>query len=135
MVRRKKVVVLIDFSEDSEHALDVALKIALRPESLFLVHVTSEPSVAGPSVIWDTRDLESLLQRMKEAFQKQFNDTKYQELHFMGLFGDPGHNITDYAKEIGAGLIVMPSHGRTGLKRMLIGSVAGRVVRLAHFPV
>ncbi|HCK41739.1 MAG TPA: hypothetical protein DHW22_08920 [Planctomycetaceae bacterium] len=49
--------------------------------------------------------------------------------------GDPGHNITDYAKEIGAGLIVMPSHGRTRLKRMLIGSVAERVVRLAHCPV
>ena len=39
------------------------------------------------------------------------------------------------ADEWGADLIVMPSHGRSGVKRLLIGSVAERVVRLAHCPV
>ena len=54
---------------------------------------------------------------------------------FQVQFGDPGHGITDYAEEVGADVIVMPSHGRTGLRRLLIGSVAERVLRLAHCPV
>ena len=49
--------------------------------------------------------------------------------------GDPGHRIADVAAKLGADLIVMPSHGRTGIERMLIGSVAERVLRLAHCPV
>ena len=51
------------------------------------------------------------------------------------VLGDPGHQIAEFAKEAGAGLIVMPSHGRTGLTHLLIGSVAERVVRFAHCPV
>ena len=51
------------------------------------------------------------------------------------VIGDPGHEITEYAEEIGASLIITPSHGRTGLSRLLIGSVAERVVRLAKCPV
>jgi nucleotide-binding universal stress UspA family protein len=50
-------------------------------------------------------------------------------------FGDPGREIAAHAEELHAELIVMPSHGRTGLSRLFIGSVAERVVRLAHCPV
>jgi len=51
------------------------------------------------------------------------------------LFGDPGHQITDYADQVAAKLIIMPSHGRSGILRVLLGSVTDRVVRLAHCPV
>ena len=43
--------------------------------------------------------------------------------------------ISHYAQVHGIDLIVLPSHGRTGLARLMIGSVAERVVRLAHCPV
>ena len=46
-----------------------------------------------------------------------------------------GHEITTFAEENGAGLIVMPSHGRTGLAHIFIGSTAERVVRFSHCPV
>ncbi len=49
--------------------------------------------------------------------------------------GDPGQISCDRAEELGAELIVVGSHGRTGLTRMLLGSVAERVVRLAHCQV
>lgn len=49
--------------------------------------------------------------------------------------GDPGVEIVKVATELKAGLIVMPSHGRTGLKHLLLGSVAERVVRTATCPV
>ncbi|MEZ6094353.1 MAG: universal stress protein [Pirellulaceae bacterium] len=51
------------------------------------------------------------------------------------MFGDPGSEITRFAKENDAGLIVISSHGRTGVSRLLLGSVAERVVRLAPCPV
>jgi nucleotide-binding universal stress UspA family protein len=51
------------------------------------------------------------------------------------LLGEPAHGIADYAQDKKAELIVIPSHGRTGITRLLIGSVAERVVRLAHCPV
>jgi nucleotide-binding universal stress UspA family protein len=43
--------------------------------------------------------------------------------------------IADLAKELNANLIVMPSHGRSGVSRLLLGSVAERVLRLANCPV
>ena len=60
---------------------------------------------------------------------------KYAKAPIEILFGDPGHEITEFAERVKADLIVMPSHGRTGLSRLLIGSVAERVIRLAHCPV
>ena len=49
--------------------------------------------------------------------------------------GDPGLLIADYAAEVHADLIVMPSHGYHGVKRLLLGSVAERVLRHANCPV
>ncbi len=47
----------------------------------------------------------------------------------------PAARSPRFAEQLHAELIVMPSHGRTGLSRLFIGSVAERVVRLAHCPV
>jgi nucleotide-binding universal stress UspA family protein len=66
---------------------------------------------------------------------ERLTDAKYQGAEKVVLFGDPGHEIADYSQREQADLIVLPSHGRTGISRMLIGSVAERVVRLAHCPV
>jgi nucleotide-binding universal stress UspA family protein len=70
-----------------------------------------------------------------QAIRERLKDAKYGDLHVTVLIGNPGHCIVSFAAEQGADLIVIPSHGRTGLARMLLGSVAERVVRLAHCPV
>ena len=49
--------------------------------------------------------------------------------------GNPGLKITEFASENGVDLIVLPSHGNSGLKRVLLGSVAERVLRHAECPV
>jgi nucleotide-binding universal stress UspA family protein len=49
--------------------------------------------------------------------------------------GDPGLIIADYADEVHADLIVIPSHGYHGVQRLLLGSVAERVLRHANCPV
>jgi nucleotide-binding universal stress UspA family protein len=51
------------------------------------------------------------------------------------LDGDPAETILDYAEEIGADIIVAGTHGRSGMKRRLLGSVAERLVRHASMPV
>ena len=67
--------------------------------------------------------------------RERFGDTSFAKVDFQVRFGDPGREIAGFAETLHAELIVMPSHGRTGLSRFLIGSVAERVVRLAHCPV
>jgi nucleotide-binding universal stress UspA family protein len=91
--------------------------------------------VIEPSVAWATIDDERRIEATERQLQDVLADGKYRGVQVKVLVGDPGHSIADFAQDIGAELIILPSHGRTGLKRMLIGSVAERVVRLAHCPV
>ena len=67
--------------------------------------------------------------------RERLADAKYSGVQIDVEIGDPGQCIVDFAESVQADLIVTPSHGRTGVKRLLIGSVAERVVRLAHCPV
>ena len=59
----------------------------------------------------------------------------YKTVRIEVRLGDPSTEIVDFAKDIAADLIVLPSHGRKGISRFLIGSVAERVVRLSPCPV
>jgi len=67
-----------------------------------------------------------------EALRERLEDAKYAQLQTAIEIGDPGYRIADFAKRNNADLIVISSHGRTGVSRMLIGSVTERVVRLCH---
>ena len=67
--------------------------------------------------------------------REKLADKKYAGVQMKVSFGDPGSEIAAFAKTEKADLIVLPSHGRTGLRHLLIGSVAEKVVRLAHCPV
>ncbi len=131
----KKLLVPFDFSEESRQAIDEALKMASTAADVFVVHVTPDMSVASPEVVWQTISDDSRRESIERSFRKEFTTDKYRNLHFHVSIGDAGHGIASYAEEIAAEVIVMPSHGRTGLKRLLIGSVAERVLRMAHCPV
>lgn len=129
-----KLLVPIDFSEESDGAFDAALEIAATSEQITAVHVAPPIGAFEPGVVYlatDAERAETLLQSVRHRYA----DPKYRGAKFEVLFGDPGHEIAEYAKTAGTGLIVMPSHGRTGLAHLLIGSVAERVIRLAHCPV
>ena len=129
------VVVPVDFSDESFAAVDTALQIAAAPASVHVVHVLPEMQTADPGVVWQAMDVEI---RRKHASAELRNRLAGESHHRRP--GDdrirrsriPHFGI---AQDLGADLIVMPSHGRTGLKRIMIGSVAERVVRLAHCPV
>lgn len=129
------VVVPVDFSDESIAALDTALDMVAAPTAIRVLHVLPTIDPAEPGVIWSTIDNAVREHHALDALHERLADPKYQGLTTKIAFGDPGHEIADYAKGIKAELIVLPSHGRTGLRRWLIGSVAEKVVRLAHCPV
>ena len=132
---KKTVVVPVDFSEKSIAAVDAALELVDDPSSLHLVHVLPILAATEPGVVWDTVSDDTRREHAEKALREQFPDDKYPGVRFAIAFGDAGHEITAHADRIQAELIVLPSHGRTGLTRLLIGSVAERVCRLAHCPV
>ncbi len=132
---KQNVVVPVDFSEASLAALRTASELAEDPTRLRAIHVLPVLSAAEPGVIWDAVDDASREQHTQDAFQQWVADSPLSQVSLTCRFGDPGHEIALFAEQVEADLIVMPSHGRTGLKRLLMGSVAERVLRLAHCPV
>ncbi len=131
-IPKKNVVVPCDFSEDSLAALDVGLQLVAAPSDVHVLHVLPQLSPLEPGELWETIDDQSRVEHATQMIRDRLADPKYQDMRVEVRFGDPGRTIARYAQEINADLIVMPSHGRTGLAHMLIGSVAERVVRLAH---
>ena len=121
-----------DFSNLSRRALDRAVQITSDPSLIRVVHVADLPTAYDYAAIWGTFKQDTLADRAEDSFRKFVaDDDQLKDVKFVTLFGDAGHEICDFAKEFDAHLIVMPSHGRTGLKRILLGSVAERVVRFA----
>lgn len=132
---KKKVVVPVDFSDESIEAIDQALAIVDSPSHVHVVHVRTDVPFDEYGAPLLQVDREAQTEHAQQAMSERLTAPKYAAVTRQVLFGDPGHEIADYAQTIGAELIVLPSHGRRGLTRLLMGSVAERVVRLAHCPV
>ncbi len=132
---RKTVIVPIDFSDDSFAALDMAVEMVADTADLRVVHVLPELEPAEPGVIWHTIDDTSREEHAGKALEAELLKRDHSGLAIHVCIGDPGQEIAAYAEELDAGLVIVPSHGKSALKRILLGSVAERVVRLAHCPV
>ena len=104
-------------------------------EEVHVVHVLPELAQSEPMVLWEAWESQKRHKHAEDELRKFLAGDRYVGLALHVFVGDPGQEITALAERLGAELIVLPSHGRTGLKRLLIGSVAERVVRLAHCPV
>jgi nucleotide-binding universal stress UspA family protein len=122
-----------DFSEPSVAALEVAAALArVQRGELLIVHVSPEPdggSAAARALDEDTRALQRLLEETRPR------DARVPLRH-LGLHGDDtAAVIVAAAEREGADLIVIATHGRSGLSRLLLGSVAEAVVRTAECPV
>jgi nucleotide-binding universal stress UspA family protein len=134
------ILVPTDFSEYADYALDYAVELAKSFQArVTVLYVYYLPSIAlgevSPAVIDET--LEAL-----ETNAQQHAHKALARVLNAGLQGDsvivegaPFQMIIDTAKEKAVDLIVMGTHGRTGLTHVLMGSVAERVVRMAPCPV
>jgi nucleotide-binding universal stress UspA family protein len=129
----KKILVPTDFSDCSEEALSYAETLAKSLDAkIVLFHVIDTLSYAQ----W-----ENVYPRLR-ASVGPFLETKVKKINKRGVAaacdlvqGFPYDQIVKKAQKIGADLIVMGTHGRTGMDHLLMGSVAERVTRLAPCPV
>lgn len=129
------VVVPVDFSEESFEAVDTALQLVAQPADVRVVHVlpTFEPN--DLESIWVTISPEARESAARQALYDRLAKRNGPGVQVDVVFGEAGHAIADFAAVQKAELVVLPSHGRTGISRVLIGSTAERVVRLCHCPV
>jgi nucleotide-binding universal stress UspA family protein len=125
----------VDFSESSLEAATTALQMVEKPNQLRLIHVLPKITPTEPGIVWSTVDDASRIEHARKALLERLPSSVAKGSIIEIAIGDPGREIADYAQKISADLIVMPSHGRGGLSRLFLGSVAERVVRLAHCPV
>lgn len=130
----KAILVPVDLSKVSERALEYALEFASSPELVTVLHIAVPVLATDPAVMYMI-DEELRRREIAQYVRTRFANDKYLGVRTAVDFGDPGERIATFAKDKGVGLIVMPSHGRTGLPHLLIGSVAERVVRYAPCPV
>ncbi len=130
-----RLLVPIDFSEESFQVQELTLDFVKDPSNLDILHVLSRLNPGDPGVIWNAIDDETRKQHVQKVFQERFSEQKYKGINFSVVIGDPSSEIIDYAKKQQIDLIVMPSHGRTGLGQFFLGSVTEKVIRSAHCPV
>jgi len=134
----KTYLVPVDFSKGSEAALRFAVGLAKKDRSkLIILHVVSAvfafPLEAGFGDI-----IERIEQDARQALAKFTKRLRLKPGAFRLLLiraVEPASAIADQAKKSHAAMIIMGSHGRTGLQRLMIGSVAERTLRYAHCPV
>jgi len=139
----KKILCPTDFSENSEHALKYALALAtLSQAKLQLFHVVEPINYPQSTELFEpVLDEVELTMKMEAAFQKQLEDQvsalkdEYSKITGKIVMGNTFLAIIQAARDESVDIIVMGTHGRTGLAHVLIGSVAEKVVREAPCPV
>lgn len=130
-----RVLTPLDFSEEAMEALSSTIEFVSDASKVYAVHVLPRLEATDPSVVWETLSDETRKKNVEKVFKERCDNPNFSGVHFEVLFGDPSSEIIDFAKHHDIELIVIPSHGRTGLGRFFLGSVAERVVRFSHCPV
>lgn len=141
MNRFSTILVAVDFSDSSDNAFQLALSMAKTfSAQLIILHVINEPiDLRGfyvPHISFEKleEEIEEGAEKMMQSFCRQHIDdfSAYETLIVPGM---PHEQILAQAETKGADLIVLGTHGRTGLDHVLFGSTAEKVVRKSRFPV
>ena len=122
------VVVPLDMSEFSLKALETAKDLVNNTANIRIIQVL--PPIDRSSLHYEHRD-----EQTRAAMSAFIQEYGYPKMDITIRSGDPVKQIVQFADELGAGLIVMPSHGRGMLTEMLLGSTTYSVVRRSNCPV
>ena len=134
------ILVPIDFSSWSEQAFEYACSLAAKlGASMYLLSVVDIPIYGAPELAaaMTPSQVETAAEQNEAALMKLAarHEGDVRIVDTVLRTGDPRTEIVDTAIDVKADLIVMGTHGRRGLKRALLGSVAENVVRTAPCPV
>lgn len=134
-MKAKKILLPVDFSTAGEAALAMAASLCRDTgAALVVLHVEEPPMAYGGGEFYY-----GLSEPNRDQLQRMLNEIQIDDsrvvVHRKLLVGAPAAAIVNFARDEGVDFIVMPTHGRTGLGRLLMGSVAEEVVRKATCPV
>lgn len=133
----KKIVFPTDFSHCSDAALTYATVFARALDGTLLIVHAEEPAVAygGGEMYYGLLEPDHTeLQRMLAEIKPADASVPFEHRLLSGV-GDPATQIVQFAEKEAADLIVLGTHGRTGLKRVFMGSIAEAIIRRAPCPV
>ncbi|MBN2543600.1 universal stress protein [bacterium] len=141
MIKLDKILFPTDFSEYSKGALLYAVDLAKQYNAeLFIQHVFDE-NILDPFFFAEAEDSAKYFEELEKNFKNMINnlvsevemgDVRYEPVLSNGT---PFVEIVKYAKNMDIDMIVIATHGRTGISHFLLGSTAERVIQKAHCPV
>jgi nucleotide-binding universal stress UspA family protein len=131
----KRILFPTDFSHTGDAALAFATTLAKESGGrLVIAHVQEAPMAYGGGEMYY-----GIPEPSTDELTQMLHDVKPTDpgvpAEYRLVTGDPAEAVVQLAEQEGADLIVLGSHGRTGLSRLLMGSVAEVIVRKAHCPV
>lgn len=136
----KRICCAVDFAEASRAAMEQGADLASRLEAdLVLLYVRVPPPPAASDVLVSSRGVAEVeAKEHEETLEEWRADAERRAgrpVRSAVASGDPAAEILRHAREERCDLVVVGTHGRTGLSRMVLGSVAERVARQAECPV
>ncbi len=134
----KKVLYPTDFSECNTKVTNFAIEFALMNNAkLYFCHVSKTSRDGDPLDSNEFKqEIEIKLKDMEKKYELLKLDVSKLEWDFIILFGDsPAEEIINFVEEKDFDIIVLPTHGKSGLKRFLIGSTTEKIVRHSPIPV
>lgn len=135
----QRILCPVDFSDTSNHAVRYAAELAVPlGAELHLLHVYQLPMYTMPdgALLAGPETAQRVMETSQESLGKLAEELPGELTVNTHLCeGVPHAEVNRLVKELGADLVVMGTHGRTGLGHLLLGSVAERVVRTAVVPV
>ncbi len=139
----KKVLFCTDFSENSDYAFEFAYGIAKRDEGLlYVLHVLPDnPHQAYAERYIDKEDLEKIRKSIGEDLYNKYREHYIEKIENEIKFeivtktGRGDKEILKFAKKENVDIIVMGTHGKTGIEHVFFGSVAEKVIRNSTLPV
>lgn len=134
------IVCAVDFAEASDRALEHAIALAKSLDAPVLaVHAWSLPAFAGPdsAFVFGPEVVGEITTELQAQLRKLLERHKESGVNLEGrlMVGAPVEAVIDAATKHEAQYIVISTHGRSGLSRFVLGSVAERMVRMSPIPV
>ena len=135
----RHILVPIDFGQSSRCALAMAIELAGRFDAqLTLAHVFEVPSYVYAGMTYVTADLLVPIEEgAREQLGKELSEAQVRIPRAKAVLrrGPPAQGVLGLIEELRPDLVVVGTHGRTGVSHALLGSVAERVVRMSNVPV
>ena len=133
---RKHILVPTDFSPASLQAVQIARSVAESDADVTVVYVHHDYDLVVPVHPWGPELLpETNEEQQMQRLQMWINDNGLGDVGVAVRVGDPGTQVCELAEKTGCQLIIVPSHGYHGVQRVLLGSVAERIIRHCHCSV